>query len=271
MTKLFWSLAAVGLAVGTLAACSRGSSPDPARLDLVERHGAASVLPPDVYRPEAGQSLVALAARPSGKDWRRRDEQRCLDSGLPDRLSYVRGGGKAPRVASGLGGFFSGFSPKSKCGALRPLKVSAAAGGGVRLSPTATLQCGMVPAVDDWVANVVVPAARREFGQDIVSLRVAASYGCRTRNNKRGERLSEHSFANAIDFSAFTLADGRVVTVLEGWNGRRDERAFLRRIHRGACGLFSTVLGPNSDRYHRDHFHFDRAMHGRRADSTYCR
>lgn len=33
--------------------------------------------------------------------------------------------------------------------------------------------------------------------------------------------------------------------------------AFLKRIHREACGLFGTVLGPTANDAHRDHLHFD--------------
>ena len=37
----------------------------------------------------------------------------------------------------------------------------------------------------------------------------------------------------------------------------RCEATFLRRLHKGACGTFGTVLGPEANEAHRDHFHFD--------------
>jgi hypothetical protein len=43
------------------------------------------------------------------------------------------------------------------------------------------------------------------------------------------------------------------------------EGAFLRRLHRGACGIFSTVLGPEANEAHRNHFHFDLAPRRRNA------
>lgn len=43
------------------------------------------------------------------------------------------------------------------------------------------------------------------------------------------------------------------------------EAAFLRRLHRGACGTFGTVLGPEANEAHRDHFHFDLAARKRNA------
>lgn len=40
---------------------------------------------------------------------------------------------------------------------------------------------------------------------------------------------------------------------------------FLKAIHEGACGLFGTVLGPEANEAHRDHFHFDLAPRRRQA------
>lgn len=130
----------------------------------------------------------------------------------------------------------------------------------------------MVPSVETWVQNVLRPAALRYLGSDVVQLKIAASYACRTRNHKPGAKLSEHGRANAIDISKFYLADGRVVTVKRGWRrGSEGERRFLRYIHRGACEHFSTVLGPNADRYHQDHFHLDLARHGRMGTYRVCK
>ena len=43
---------------------------------------------------------------------------------------------------------------------------------------------------------------------------------------------------------------------------------FLKRIHKEACQYFGTVLGPEANEAHRDHFHFDMAP---RRRSNYCR
>ena len=45
------------------------------------------------------------------------------------------------------------------------------------------------------------------------------------------------------------------------------EMIFLRRLHRGACGTFGTVLGPDANEAHRNHFHFDLAA---RKRSAFC-
>jgi hypothetical protein len=155
----------------------------------------------------------------------------------------------------------SSLGGPSVCGALHPFSVSATANGWVQLRPSALLRCAMVPAVDRWVQQVVIPAVRHHFGTQLVELKVAASYSCRPMNNVDGARLSEHGHANAVDISAFVLADGRVIDVKTGWDGAFAERNFLRAVHHGACDVFTTVLGPGYDSNHHDHFHLDLARH----------
>jgi len=46
------------------------------------------------------------------------------------------------------------------------------------------------------------------------------------------------------------------------------KRRFLRSIHKAACNRFGTVLGPEANDAHRDHFHLDLAP---RRRSAYCR
>jgi len=49
----------------------------------------------------------------------------------------------------------------------------------------------------------------------------------------------------------------------------KPEADFLRRLHTGACQRFTTVLGPDANADHRDHFHLDLAS--RPGRSHYCR
>jgi hypothetical protein len=65
------------------------------------------------------------------------------------------------------------------------------------------------------------------------------------REGRLGNVGRDDAFANAVDVSAFVLRDGRRVSVLYGWRGSPEERAFLRRLHQSACKRFGTVLGPN--------------------------
>ena len=189
--------------------------------------------------------------------WRADEEQACLTSGAIRETSFLQS-------RSALGG-------PSVCGASRPFEMFAAAEGRVSMKPSAMLRCPMVPAVERWIQTVVEPAARTHLGSPLVEVKVAASYSCRPINHVSGGRLSEHGHANALDVSQFHLADGHVITVKGGWNGDPAERAFLRAVHHGACGEFTTVLGPEANAMHHDHFHLDLARRGRDGFDRFCK
>jgi len=189
--------------------------------------------------------------------WRKDAEAICLAKGGYERSSYVE---RLRRI-----------NDRGACGIHYPLKVSGALQGYVAFSQPATLNCPVTSAFEGWLYHVVQPAALQAYGAYVNRVTVAASYSCRTRNHKAGAKASEHAFGNAIDISAFTLTDGRTVTVRGGWRGSQADRAFLRQVHRGACELFTTVIGPDGDRYHTDHFHFDLARHSADGTYRYCR
>ena len=189
--------------------------------------------------------------------WREAEEAQCLRSGHVRATPFL-----VQRAA--LGG-------PGHCGATQPFEMTAALGGRVIMRPAALLRCPMIPAVDHWLQTAVMPAAMRNFGQPVVEIKVAASYACRPMNHVDGAKLSEHGHANALDVSAFQLADGRWISVKQGWYGDVRERAFLRQIHQGGCQTFATVLGPYYDAAHRDHFHFDLARHGRDGEGRICK
>ncbi len=147
------------------------------------------------------------------------------------------------------------------CGAQDAVRISAISG--VSLSQHSVMTCETAQALKHWVDKGVQPA----FRKDVVGLRVAAHYSCRTRNNRPGAKISEHGRGKAIDISGFILKNGDVVTVLEGWK-RRKTRKQLEQVWKSACGPFGTVLGPRADRYHQDHFHLDTARH---RGGPYCR
>lgn len=158
------------------------------------------------------------------------------------------------------------------CGLDRPLKVTALADGTVRIgNRSVVLSCPMTAALERWIAEAVMPAAYARYGMPVVELRAMGTYSCRSRNNVPGARLSEHAFANAFDLGGLVLADGRTVTVRQGWRGSAADRAFLRDIGAAACGPFSTVLGPGSDGMHEDHFHLDLARHDAKGTRRYCK
>jgi len=132
-----------------------------------------------------------------------------------------------------------------------------AALGPVAVRPAATLACPIVSALDRWLADSVQPAATRWFGARVVEIKQISAYSCRGMNGNAGAHISEHAFGNALDIAAFTLADGRRISVKDGWRGLPEEQGFLRDVQAAACQQFSTVLAPGSNAYHYDHIHVD--------------
>jgi hypothetical protein len=150
------------------------------------------------------------------------------------------------------------------CGVESAVKVRSVSGIG--LSQGAVIDCTTAAALKTWLDRTAKPALAKKGG-GLKSLKVAAHYACRTRNNQKGAKISEHGKGRAIDISGFRLKDGTEVSVRKGWNARKYSKA-MRQMHQGACGPFGTVLGPKADRFHLDHFHFDTARY---RSGSYCR
>ena len=149
------------------------------------------------------------------------------------------------------------------CGLKDGVRVTSVAG--VRLSTPANIDCTTAKALKTWVERSAIPAVGKRGG-GLAALTVAASYSCRTRNNQPGAKVSEHGRGRAIDISGFVLANGKSASVLKGWGNGAAGKS-LAAMRKGACGPFTTVLGPGSDRFHRDHLHLDTT----RGRGPYCR
>ena len=138
-----------------------------------------------------------------------------------------------------------------------PSRTAVTAARPAQVTPAATLACPMVSALDRFVGNTVQAAAARWFGQRVVTITQISSYSCRGMNDDPNAHISEHAFGNAFDIAAFTLADGRTVSVKDGWRGTPEQQGFLHDVEEGACAAFATVLAPGSNAYHEDHMHLD--------------
>jgi hypothetical protein len=126
----------------------------------------------------------------------------------------------------------------------------------VGLSNLGPVACPLASVFAGWARYGVDRAARQILGSPLVRIETMGSYSCR--NVAGTERLSAHALAQAIDVSGFVLADGRRITVLGNWSAGTDqERAFLRVIHESACKRFGTVLGPDYNAAHHNHFHLE--------------
>jgi hypothetical protein len=187
--------------------------------------------------------------RPRRPAWRSQAENACLAQNLIRVSDFVQ----PVREIDGPG----------ICGLTRPFRVSALLDGAVRLNSNSVLDCPMIAALNGWISAVVQPAALARFGQPVAQIDSMGAYSCRSMNNQRGARISEHAFGNALDIGGFRLADGREILIVRDWTRGDDQaRAFLQDVHAGGCAHFTTVLGPGANVFHYNHIHFDLAMHG---------
>lgn len=143
------------------------------------------------------------------------------------------------------------------CGVAEPVSVTSI--DGVGFSQPATIDCPTAKAFKTWIQKGMRPA----FGnRKVVGLHIFGSYMCRSRNNIRGAKVSEHGRGKAVDVAGFQFSDGTEWTVLHDYNKQ------IRKAHKAACGIFGTTLGPGSDGFHENHLHFDTASY---RSGPYCR
>ncbi len=213
--------------------------------------------PPDVAAEPVSLQAAALSLRPELRP------PQVVERAMAQRRERRRGavcgdidiqGEEAGYVAGRVSG----------CGVEQAVRIRAVSG--VSLSPRAIMDCRTAKTLNSWVTRTAKPTLRG-IGGGLVRLQVAAHYACRSRNNEPGARISEHGKGRAIDISGFVLKNGSVISVEHGWTAGETTQV-MRKLHRGACGPFGTVLGPDADIHHRDHFHFDTARY---RSGSYCR
>jgi len=144
--------------------------------------------------------------------------------------------------------------PSAKC----PLRnVWRVEGGQARLSSSFLASCPLAVAYALFEEHGLQPAAQRVLGQPVAQVDHLGSFACRNVYNRAQGRLSQHATANALDISGFRLRDGQRVVLARDWQGEGQKATFLREVRRAACEVFGTVLGPDYNAAHRDHFHLD--------------
>ena len=185
----------------------------------------------------------------------------------------------------------------AQCGAPAPIILRRVAG--VEVTPPTIVNCRVAAKLHEWIETRLQPLAKSALGAGITRIISASGYSCRPRVGNTSGKQSEHSYANAFDVAAFTTNDGRTIDVLSAWGPTaRDLQAqaqvpdqsdvaggdarpltnsakeaiaqkslFLRKVHESACGIFTTVLGPEANEAHRNHLHLDLAQ---RRISAFC-
>ena len=129
--------------------------------------------------------------------------------------------------------------------------------GEARLSSSFLASCPLAVAYALFENHGLQPAAQRFFGQPVAQVEHLGSFACRNVYHRKQGRLSQHASANALDITGFRLKDGRRIVLAQDWQGSGQKAAFLREVHEAACDSFSTVLGPDYNAAHHNHFHLD--------------
>ncbi|MCF5227612.1 hypothetical protein ALQ32_03333 [Pseudomonas syringae pv. tagetis] len=145
-------------------------------------------------------------------------------------------------------------APSVQCPLENTLRIQ---GGDVALSSSFLASCPLAVAYALFDIHTLQPAAQAVFGQRVVRIDHLGSFACRNIYNRANSRLSQHATANALDIAGFRLADGQRINLLRDWGDSGDKGRFLTLVRDGACKNFSTVLGPQYNAAHRDHFHMD--------------
>lgn len=126
---------------------------------------------------------------------------------------------------------------------------------------TPQMTCPVAIGLELWTQDLA-PLAADMLGSPIARIEQLGTYSCRRMYGATIGNWSEHATGNAIDISAFVLADGRRITVRKDWNGEDDAARFLHEVRDGACRSFATVLSPDYNAAHADHLHLDQAVRG---------
>jgi hypothetical protein len=161
-----------------------------------------------------------------------------------------------PRIARGR-----------SCGIEWPVELSGLSGG-IQIRPAAQVNCQITEAFARWVKAELVPSARMRYLSGVSAIHQMSSYSCRTMNSQRGAAMSEHAKGNAIDVGKIVLKNGKAIAIEKKGFFAFREKGLLKAVRGDSCKYFSTVLGPGSDRFHKDHFHFD--LRARKSGYRHC-
>lgn len=214
-------------------------------------------------RPEGADQPVATEEPQSGQESvgpRPEETERIYQTACPALISGVVVGEMLEPMTEG------------QCGLRSPLLVMAVRinASEISFASPVTTNCQMAGALADWLGEVDAYAgAALESG--IATLNTGTSLMCRNRYGADDGFVSEHGFGNAVDVMGFTLDNGETIGVQTAWlPATTPEGRLLRQAHGAACGRFTTVLGPEANAEHADHFHLDLGCHGQSCRAQIC-
>lgn len=126
--------------------------------------------------------------------------------------------------------------------------------GPVSLNSSFLASCPLALSSALFVSQQARPLTKTWTGSDLVRIEHLGSYACRNIYHRPDARRSEHATAEALDISAFRLANGERVTILHGWRSTKTQ-PWLQALLTASCGYYGNSLGPEYNAAHANHFH----------------
>ena len=144
--------------------------------------------------------------------------------------------------------------PGEPCGFYNALTLDQSA---LPYNATLSMTCAQTAALVVWERRALVERAQQYFEAPPVRVLTYGSFSCRRLYGRETGRYSQHASGNAIDVYGVEFADGKRITVSQNWGEETPEGAFLKDLRDDSCRIFGTVLGPEYNKAHADHFHLD--------------
>ncbi|KPU06563.1 extensin [Enterobacter cloacae subsp. cloacae] len=126
--------------------------------------------------------------------------------------------------------------------------------GPVSLNSSFLASCPLALSSALFVSQQARPLTKTWTGSELVRIEHLGSYACRNIYHRPDARRSEHATAEALDISAFRLANGEQVTILHGWRSTKTQ-PWLQALLTASCGYYGNGLGPEYNAAHANHFH----------------
>jgi len=115
---------------------------------------------------------------------------------------------------------------EGNCGTPAPVRlVTIGKNPEVALSPPPLVTCDLVAGLHQWMKDHVQPLSKRHFGSPVIKIETMSDYSCRMAYGRKGNKLSEHGRANALDIRGFITSKGETAYVLEQWGKTARDRA----------------------------------------------
>ncbi|MEG7490841.1 extensin family protein [Enterobacter hormaechei] len=133
--------------------------------------------------------------------------------------------------------------------------------GPVSLNSSFLASCPLALSSALFVSQQARPLTKTWTGSELARIEHLGSFACRNIYSRPDARRSEHATADALDISAFRLANGQRVTVLNGWKAEKTQ-PWLQALLSASCGYYGNSLGPDYNAAHANHFHLGMRGYG---------